>query len=166
MCLGGDIARGPAQLPFDGKMNYDYIMWIDSDILFTVEQFQRLLNRNVDVVSGLYKMEGDKYFAAVENWDEEYFAKNHCFEFLAPEKIAGRNELLRVDYTGMGFMLIKKGVFEALDYPWFEPKKHTIGGMVDYSMEDVSFCLKVKEKGFSVFVDPTIIVGHEKKVVL
>jgi GT2 family glycosyltransferase len=32
-------------------------------------------------------------------------------------------------------------------------------------MEDVSFCLRAREKGFKVHVDPKVVVGHEKKVI-
>ena len=30
-CLGANVLRGPDQLPWDGKLNYDYQLWIDSD---------------------------------------------------------------------------------------------------------------------------------------
>jgi GT2 family glycosyltransferase len=33
-------------------------------------------------------------------------------------------------------------------------------------MEDVAFCRMIKEKGYDVWIDPSIIVGHEKMVVL
>jgi GT2 family glycosyltransferase len=29
--------------------------------------------------------------------------------------------------------------------------------MVDFTMEDVSFCLRAREKGFSILVDPAMI---------
>lgn len=29
MCLGADVSRGKDQKPFDGKIDYDYLMWID-----------------------------------------------------------------------------------------------------------------------------------------
>ena len=29
MCLGADVMRGKNQKPFDGKLDYDYLMWID-----------------------------------------------------------------------------------------------------------------------------------------
>jgi len=74
--------------------------------------------------------------------------------------------LLEVAYNGMGFMLVKRGVFESLDYPWFRPIEKQIGEMVDFTMEDVGFCLRAKENGFGVFIDPLVRVGHEKKVVL
>ena len=32
--LGANVLRGPKQIPWDGKLNYDYQLWIDSDIVF------------------------------------------------------------------------------------------------------------------------------------
>jgi len=69
-------------------------------------------------------------------------------------------------YNGMGFMLIKKGVFESLQYPWFEPIHQSIKNLEDFTSEDVAFCLKAREKGFEIFVDPTVIVGHQKPMIL
>lgn len=84
---------------------------------------------------------------------------------LCPSDIEGKQELIEVAYTGMGFMLVKKGVFEILGYPWFKPIEKRIGDMVDFTMEDVAFCLRAREKGFEVLIDPTVKVGHEKEVV-
>jgi hypothetical protein len=66
----------------------------------------------------------------------------------------------------MGFMLVKKGVFEKLEYPWFKPIEKQIGTMVDFTMEDVAFCLRAKEKGFQIFIDPKIRPGHVKQITL
>ena len=38
-CLGANVLRGPDQIPWDGKLNYDYQLWIDSDIVFNTESF-------------------------------------------------------------------------------------------------------------------------------
>ena len=166
MRLGADVTRGKHQKPFDGKVDYDYLMWIDSDIIFKPGQIMQLLRHKADIISGLYLMGDGRRFATVKNWDEERFKKEGSFRFLTPEDIKDVHDPFDVSYTGMGFMLIKKGVFESMEYPWFEPRKHEIGDMVDYSMEDVSFCLRAKEMGFCVRVDPKVIVGHEKKVIL
>ena len=166
MCLGADVSRGKDQKPFNGQVDYDYIMWIDSDIIFNPQHFQKLLNNNKDIISGVYLMDDGKHFATCKEWDEEYFKKNGHFEFLTLKEINGRGMLTEVSYTGMGFMLVKKGVFESMEYPWFSPIPKKIGNMVDFTMEDVSFCLKAKENGFKIFIDPTVIVGHEKKVIL
>ena len=43
-CLGANVLRGPDQLPWDGKLPYDYQLWIDSDIVFNTEKFWQLLD--------------------------------------------------------------------------------------------------------------------------
>ena len=50
MALMGNPARGINQKPFDGKIEYDYIMWIGRNIIFTVDMF-KLLFYNKQVVS-------------------------------------------------------------------------------------------------------------------
>jgi GT2 family glycosyltransferase len=178
MCLGADVVRGKDQKPFDGKIDYDFIMWIDSGILFTPQQFMKLLGHGADIVSGVYLMEDGKSLATVREWDEEYFTKNGHFKFMTVEDLTpphpqppllnkGEGEsLIEVAYTGMGFMLVKRGVFEKLEYPWFRPLEKKIGDMVDFTMEDVAFCLRAREAGFKILIDPAVRVGHEKKIVL
>ncbi len=41
-CLGANVLRGPKQKPWDGKLDYDYQLWIDSDIVFNTEKFWQL----------------------------------------------------------------------------------------------------------------------------
>lgn len=166
MCLGGDVLRGENQKPYNGKIEYSHLMWIDNDIVFSPQQFQKLLDYDKDIVSGIYMMSDGIHFATVQNWNEESFKKNGHFDFLKIEDIEQKTELVNVAYTGMGFMLIKKGVFESLTYPWFRPVFFSIGDAKDFSSEDVSFCRLISEKGFKIFVDPQIRVGHEKKIVL
>tara|TARA_Y100001951_G_scaffold6767_1_gene4246 strand:+ start:306 stop:740 length:435 start_codon:yes stop_codon:yes gene_type:complete len=43
-CLGANVLRGPDQIPWDGKLPYDYQLWIDSDIVFNTEKFWQLLD--------------------------------------------------------------------------------------------------------------------------
>ncbi len=170
MCLGGDSVAGIDQKPFQGKFDYDYIMWIDSDIVFTPEQFFRLIDADKDIVSGLYKMQNNIHYATVEKWEDEFYLKNGSYEFLTADMVAKKKGLFPVAYTGFGWILMKKGVFESLEYPWFQPiwKEYEIGDKVirDFTMEDVAFCHLIKEKGYDVYIEPTVRVGHEKMMVL
>jgi hypothetical protein len=164
MCLGADVRRGVNQKPFDGKIDYDALMWIDSDILFTPQDFFKLLSHDKDIVSGLYLMENATQFPAVEKWDQKYFEKNGSFQFMTKEDIKKKKGLFEVSYNGFGFMLIKKGVFEKIPYPWFAPKMMKIGQCEDFPSEDVSFCLRAAEYGFKIWIDPTVLVKHEKLI--
>jgi len=170
MCLGGNNVAGIDQLPFQGQVDYDYIMWIDSDVVFTPEHLFKLIDVDKDIVSGVYMMQDNIHFATVEHWDNEFFKANGYFPFLTPEILSTKKEPFIVDYTGFGWILMKKGVFESLEYPWFQPiwKEYEIGDKVirDFTMEDVAFCHLIKEKGYDVYIEPTVRVGHEKMMVL
>jgi len=165
-CLGGDNMRGIYQKPFDGKVDYDYLMWIDSDVIFNPNDFFKLLQRNVNIVAGIYKTKDNIHYPVAPKWDEDFFAKNGFFPFITDEDIKGKTELMSVEYTGFGFILCKRGVFESLKYPWFEPIFYDIGAIHDFCSEDVGFCKKVLQEGFKIYIDPTIRVGHEKTMIL
>lgn len=166
MCLGGSSVAGEDQKPWQGKVEYDYMLWIDSDIIFQIDDFIKLINMQEDIASGMYLMQDGKHYATVENWDENFYSKHGSFQFLDNELINGRTKPFSVDYTGFGFILIKKGVFESLKYPWFRPLWKKFGNISEFTMEDVSFCHMVKDLGYKVWVNPDVIVNHEKKILL
>lgn len=166
LCLGGDILRGVNQKPFNNNLHYTHIMWIDSDIIFTPNDFEALLTYDMDIVSGIYMMKGGQYFATVRKWDEEYFKVHGTFQFLTENDIKDHKGLMEVDYTGFGFMLIKRHVHEALEYPWFRPLWYEVGQCKDFTSEDSGICRQIQKAGYKVYVDPKIRVGHEKEVIL
>ena len=203
-CLGADILRGSLQLPFDGKLDYDFIMWIDSDQVFSPAQFETLLRHDKEVVSGLYLMQGARQYAAVRDWDVSYFKKHGRFEFLTRPMLEQwvenncigtptekKNEqtgqvikdyssctfpLMKVSYTGFGWTLVKKGVFEKMTYPWFNAtteefeltneKDGSVLTIKELLSEDVSLCKRLETLGIPLYVDVRAIVGHEKTIVL
>ena len=203
-CLGANVLRGPNQLPWDGKLNYDYQLWIDSDIVFNTEKFYQLVlnaipaeaiskeevkqtvknekgedveqtgfKLNIDpekereIVAGWYCTEDGKTTSVAHWLDEDDFRGNGgVMNHETIDSISKRKKSFTVDYTGFGWLLIKKGVFESegLPYPWFAPKMQVFesGEVQDMCGEDVSFCLDAKEAGFEIWCDPRIRVGHEK----
>lgn len=161
LCLMGNPEAGPDQKPFQGKIKYDYIMWIDSDSVFTPGQFESLLkdiqmNPKIHILSGLCPREGGKEYTTVVKSQP-----------LTPANIKGEKELIKADSTGMFFTLVRAGIFEKLSYPWFQPVGiEKDGKNIGYTSEDIAFCLRAKDAGFNTFIDPKIIIGHEKTVVL
>ena len=158
LLLGADRKFGQYQEPWQGKKNYDNIMWIDSDQVFEPNDFFKLLEHDKDIVSGLYlkKPQGD----TLNDIPIEFACFNEDGERLYTNEVNG--ELRKVWSNGMGWMLVKKGVFEKIEYPWFGPIITGLG----FHGEDVSFQLRAKDVGFDSYVDTSIIVGHEKGVIL
>ena len=179
-CLGANVLRGPKQIPWDGKLDYDYQLWIDSDIVFNSEKFfQLILDANPEgegakekhIVAGWYCTE-DGRTTSVAHWLEEDDFRNNggVMNHETIESISKRKKPFTVDYTGFGWLLIRKGVFEheGLPYPWFAPKMQVFesGDVQDMCGEDVSFCLDAIAAGFEIWCDPRIRVGHEKTRVI
>lgn len=170
-CLGANVLRGPDQLPWNGELKYDYQLWIDSDIVFNIESFYRLVLMNKDIAAGWYCTE-DGHTTSVAHWlDEEAFRSNRgVMNHENLESISKRRKPFTVDYTGFGWVLIKHGVFEhpEIKYPWFAPQLQSFesGEVQDMCGEDVSFCLDAIKAGFEIWCDPLIRVGHEKTRVI
>ena len=170
-CLGANVLRGPDQLPWNGKLEYDWQLWIDSDIVFNTEKFWQLVLMDKDIAGGWYCTE-DGQTTSVAHWLEEDDFKNNggVMNHETLETIAKRQKPFTVDYTGFGWVLIRKGVFEheEMKYPWFAPKMQVFesGAVQDMCGEDVSFCLDAIEAGFEIWCDPRIRVGHEKTRVI
>jgi phage I-like protein len=122
-----------------------------------------------EIVGGWYATE-DGVTTSVAHWleEEEFRTNGGVMNHETVESISKRRKPFTVDYTGFGWVLIKKGVFENLEYPWFAPKMQVFesGNVQDMCGEDVSFCLDAKEEGFEIWCDPRIRVGHEKTRVI
>jgi GT2 family glycosyltransferase len=160
-----------SQKPFDGKLDYDFLFWIDSDVLFSTEDVLRLLNHDVDIVSGCYIMHDNTHYPIVETMDHEYFMGKGHYDFVTRprlEELRASGELVPIDYVGFGFMCVKKGVFESLTYPYFAPRRIDFDrpNVVEFASEDVSFCMNARDAGYKVLLDPAVVVAHQKLIPL
>jgi len=176
--LGYSALAGADQLPFQGKIEYDYIMFLNSDVLFKPEDFFALLESPHDVTSGVYMMEDNKNFSTCVNWDTEYFMKNGSFEYLSPTaleeyKTTSVTKYMSVAFTGLGFTLMKKGILEKLKYPVFWSDLQTLPSSdsskpdaVEIPTEEIALFLNLKKAGVTTYVDTSVRVGHEKLVIL
>lgn len=170
--LGLDVLKGATQKPFDGKLDYDVWLTLDSDIICTPDQVIELIEdtKTYPVVSGLYRMADLKSLCAVEKWDEEFFKQYGTFQFLSSETIF-EEKYMPVAYTGMGFFACRREVLEKLKYPYFHHQLIEIAGengrlLRDMCSEDVAFCKNLNDAGIQVTVNTSLRVGHEKTLVI
>lgn len=87
--LGLNVLRGEDQKAFNGEVEYDVFVSLDSDMVFTPTMLVELIESTTTrpVVSGYYLMEDGKNLAVVKEWSDEYFAKNGTFKFLTLEDV-------------------------------------------------------------------------------
>jgi len=148
------IANQRAELSLDAmRESCTHILFIDSDMRFPQDMIGRLLKHDLDIVATncarrrmptgptaqLYKENGERELV-----------------WTMPESTG----LQEVGSVGMGVMLIKANVFEALAEPWFEtPWRVDKRG---YIGEDVYFCQKAAAAGFKIWIDHDVSkeIGH------
>ena len=175
--LGLDVLRGEDQKPFNGQP-FDIWITIDSDIIFTYEQVIKLIESTDEhpVVAGMYRMADLVNYAFVKDWDETYFKEKGVFQFITPEDIEKWKKetefkYFPVVYSGLGFMAIRKEVFDKIKYPYFDSEILTIknqdGTVIrDICSEDVSLCKKITQSGYQIMINTDIRVGHLKSLII
>ncbi len=178
-CLTGKTKSFRAdQVPFYGcHPDYKAMIWIDSDNYVMGPQIKRLIDYDVDIVAGWSRI------YSLGNIDDTN-RTNVSFKRMPGDAkpvrsiLVGematwpRNErgLIEVDHVGMALMVVRRGVFEAIGYPWFKSwqDRWEDNGvkMVRNISDDEGFCIRAREAGFKIYVDPRMKIDHEKKVAL
>lgn len=142
----------------------DYLLFVDSDMDWTPDMVDRLVEFDKDVACGLFfsrkPMIGDTHVPMVMfRSGDEYKAYNE----VPPEP-------MQVDGCGMAFTMIKGAVIEKmtkmipeLGLPFDHLSVDEIGLKPIGSRiigEDMSFCHRAKKAGFEIWCNPDVRVGH------
>jgi len=144
-------------------LDYDFMLWLDQAVMFKTNQVIKLLNHHEDIVSG-FCITDEKGNC---NFGYDLSTLSARENELRLSRYKDRNEyldddLIDVDWVGLEFILVKKGVFETLNYPWFNPVEHnTYNKNYSISIDEMNWCKSVKHHGFRIKVDSSIIVGKE-----
>lgn len=138
-------------------LQFDYLLFIDDDVLLPFNTVERLLKADKDVVAGVTLIRGYPYHPMIFNFlgpilsadGKTHFVDN--YETLADPETG----LLECDAVGFSCCLIKSKVLRELEPPYFI----TIDGKCT---EDVYFCNKAKleRPGTSVYVDIKVLTAH------
>lgn len=129
------------------RENADYLMFVDTDVVFPIDGINRLVAHNKDIVGGMYNLKQKEPVSTIKLWNEDRSA----FRAFKDEPLP--KELFEVAALPAGFMLVDvKAVSGAMEFPFF-PCEFGRG-------EDVAFCLNAQEAGLEVWCDPTIPIQH------
>jgi len=140
-----------------------YLIFIDSDILFTPENLKRIfedLRAGYDLVGGIFAVRGGTQpssyaYNAVYHLD----GKINEFEYLSSGFMGISRKLLKkmVDEIPLPFLHPKDLKF----WPFFEEKQYPDReGEGIFLSEDYDFCEKARSVGIKTYVDSSIQLGH------
>jgi hypothetical protein len=120
----------------------EYMLWLDSDMVFPSSTALRLLAHKEDIVAANYVR-------------RQLPAKGVAYETIGdwenPLIFEPQDDLVEVEGVGMGCMLVKTSVLDDIPQPWFEfgwtPESN------DWLGEDMIFCQKMAQAGNTVKID-------------
>lgn len=120
----------------------DYVLWLDSDMMFPSTTALRLLAHNKDIVACNYMKRSKPLktvaYTDLTNWDS----------WLPLEP---KDDLIKVEGVGMGCMLMKTEIFNSLQKPYFEFTYK--GDTQDWYGEDFMLLTKLRLNEFNVYID-------------
>jgi len=156
-------ARNTLVAKFLNNPDSTHLMFVDADIGWEPWHLLVMLDRQVDVIGGLYPMKTLPVKWVVNGFDG------------AEE---GPDGLQEVSKTGTGFMLVKRDVFDKLNaHPAVKPFNNDIGLPKEldkhlktyydtavrenrYYSEDWTFCENWRDIGGKVWVDKRVLLRH------
>jgi hypothetical protein len=136
------------------------LLFIDSDITFTVPAALKIISSPYGIVGGLYYARRSPYHPLV--FKEDLTEEQNVFRSL-PYKDLPEGPFL-CKGLGTGFLRIKHDTLKYLDSHWAERQDRLFNFMPlpngDQYGEDLSFFRRCNLTGIDVWCDPTVDIGH------
>lgn len=165
-------ARNDLTHSFLSKKEFTHILFIDSDIIFSYEQVERILSHNEDIVGGFYMKKQEGNASPVCNTFETVGLPDH-------------RGLIKMKYMGTGFLCVSRRVFEVMiqeigkeieytddsdqstkhDFWRMGVHKDKKSGRARWLSEDWQFCQFALDLGFEIWADAKILVRHSGQAV-
>lgn len=135
---------------------FDYLFFLDSDIICEPDVLEKLAGRGKDIVCGLFRYRNPPegrplWFRTLRPVEISPTTGVWILTFIKNSEVEGRKELLEIDACGFGAILIKTEVLQKIDFKK-SPNDH-------YGV-DIHFCYDAKQAGHKIFGDPTANCKH------
>lgn len=142
-------------------MEQEHLKWAwlqADDHRFSSKLLPQLLAHEFDIVAPLIVRRATPYeyvFGDETEDVDEFSGRTYpAYKSTARDELPSIDEPFKVEIAGSAGMLVRRQVFEAIGYPYFE----TTDGLK--LNEDIVFCKKARAAGFDIHVDPQAHMGH------
>ncbi len=140
--------------------DFDFLLCLDSDVAFNAGHLRRLLNHNLDIVGGAYQKRNRIDLMCAGYWFDGI--EGVTSDDLCPKW--SEEGLKKVDWVGSGFLLVKRQVLEAMEYPWFryEIVRFEHNGVVHQlvTSDDFGFDMNARRAGYDIYLDCSCKIEH------
>lgn len=158
------------------RIQYDKMLWIDSDIQWTTEDFMRIVSSPHPITVGSYPISPDGRLSIVKNsstnvMDERLQIPNSEEKYPAYLYSHELNNLPRyvdIHSSGFGFLSLSRGVFGEMQLPYFANMQvsNPVTGEIEIeTSEDSAWFLRARMAGHRTILDTSVRLGHVKQSV-
>lgn len=170
MC-GANVSKGRnALVEHFLKTDGDYLLMLDSDMVFRYDCVKRLVEHELPIVSGMYMQPNPDGTTFPCMYRHTTGTDRSMGMFTTVGGDFDADELIRVDAVGAGFMMVRRDVFEVVNEkiahneaaPWFQEEQRG----ASLCGEDFVFCMRAAECGYNIIVDTSVQAGHIKAMML
>lgn len=127
------------------ELQAEYVLWLDSDMVFPSSTLTRLLSHKKDIIGCNYMRRSlplkTVTYTDIRNWDSWV-------------PLDTEQDLIEVDGTGMGCLLMKTEVFNRIEKPYFKFTYQTVSD--DYLGEDFNLIQDLKKLDYKVYIDSVL----------
>lgn len=132
--------------------DYSYVLWLDSDMVFTADLFDELWGSGKAFVTGVAHGRREPYGSCIFT---EIFPGIHRFEGDYP------SETFKIAGCGMACVLMKTEVIRDV---W---SHHSTAFFPTRELgEDLAFCKRATDLGYELYANPRVKVGHVGHLVI
>lgn len=132
-----------------------HLFFIDNDIFLQRDAIVLLSEVQADIAVGCYAQ------LTQEGRVAPYIAVRYQGRWMTEP---WEGVLHDVEYAGAGCMMIRREVFDALEFPWWQWPLELNEGRIKETSDDVDFCKRAKAAGFTIAAHGNVFCGHKKEI--
>lgn len=156
-------ARNRIVREFLQSTRFEWLLFIDSDMFWKVDDLRKLINTadavERPVVGGLcFADQNGQLFPTIYMLDKNTGSYHVALDY-------PQDKAFPVDGTGAAFIMIHRRVLERVGAAYTEPTPWFADTIVNGEErgEDLTFCQRVRELGYPIYIDARVKVGHVKQ---
>lgn len=132
-CYIEENRNGCVQFAINTGVEFDWLLWLDTDMIFPGNALERLLAHGKDIVGANYRQRTPPYKAA------------GVYKHGDPADMwSGLHEMAQIP---TGLLLTRFDIYRKMQYPWF------LEGDRTQARDDIYFCRRAVEMGYEIWCD-------------
>jgi hypothetical protein len=128
----------------------DFVLFCDADTGFVFDNIVAMVEENKPVIGGAYRYRKERAIHIGTYCAGDFMPNKPGFIYSYID--ARETGIIKCDWVGGGFVLVRADTFNKIEYPWFHCAVLEDGDYASEMGEDIGFCLKCHKAGVPIYL--------------